>query len=286
MRRIVLGLAACFSLAGSVIAHAQDKPAAVPFDEAATNSAIATATERARQMFLYDQAAWHATDQFQQDWGDRPTTPLRGYLVVPGENGRLATIFYGESDGALAEFARYDISEGKVAGGGLHPDGSRPVLSETARRMVSAREAALALASKENFALCSRSPPNMLVLPPDQVGEIAVYILTPPMEQESYPMGGHFRIDVDPAGSVIRSRPFMKSCFPANYGTTSEGLKPELVGVTHLLDPQPTEVHLFASYYVPVALMIMTVENERWWGIVGGRVIEGGSIADFDAAED
>lgn len=226
----------------------------------------------ARQMYLFDQAAWHGTDAFREKWGSRAMDQLRGYIVVPGEDDLLVAAFYGEQDGKIVEFARFDVRVSDVVKSTIHLASARPELSPLAQHLVLARDTALAKAEQEGLGLCARNNPNTVVLPPDADGNVAVYIMTPQMENDVYPMGGHYRVDVDAAGKVRTTRPFMKSCFPLPYGQTRGSDQQVAAVLSHLLDPQPTEIHLFASYHLSVPLYVVTVDNGMIWVIANGRV--------------
>lgn len=226
----------------------------------------------ARQLYLYDQAAWHGTDAFRDKWGNRPTGELRGYIVLPGEGDLLVAVFYGEQDGRTVEFARFDVRVSDVVKSTIHPADARPELSPLGRHLVLARDAALGRAAEDGFAMCVRNHPNTVVLPTDAEGNVAVYIMTPQLENGVYPMGGHYRVDVDAVGTVRAIRPFMKSCFPLAYGQTRDGDRQVAAVLSHLLDPQPTEIHLFASYHLPVPLYVVTVDNGIVWAVAGGRI--------------
>jgi hypothetical protein len=238
--------------------------------------AVKEASARGREMYLYDQAAWHATDRFLEDWGSRATDWLRGYLVEPGDDDRLTAVFFGEQDGKLVEAARYRVAGSDVIDGGPHDEVGRPELSSLGKRMIDARQAAFEEAAEQEFGLCSRSPPNTLILPPGDDGTISVYLLTAPTETDSYPIGGHYRLDIGADGEILASRRFLNTCFAANYGAArdEEGnpMTPEMLVVTHLLDPHPTEIHSFASYYVPVTLMVVTTENRLLWSVRQGNI--------------
>jgi hypothetical protein len=237
--------------------------------------AMKAAATRGREMYLYDQAAWHATDRFREQFDLENASFMRGYIVLPRDDGRLDTVFYGEVDGALVEVARYTVAESRVEDGGLLPENARPPLSDVAVRMANARQAAFEEMREREYGLCGSAAPNTVILPPSEDGTITVYVLTPPTENDSYPMGGHYRIEVAADGKASNARRFMNTCFPANFGESAGGeggARPIMMTLTHLLDPQPTEIHIFASYYVPIGLMIITTENERIWSIDRDRV--------------
>jgi hypothetical protein len=274
-----LAVLAVLALHASTVAPAAAQQA---LDEEAARSSIPhydamkQAVTRGRQIYLYDQAAWHATDRFLADWGDQPTDWLRGYFVEADEGGRLTTVFFGEQDGRLVEVARYRVDGSAVVGGGLHDAAARVDLSPLGLRKIEARRAAVDEAVRQDYGLCNRSQANTVILPPDDGGVISVYLMTAPTENDSYPIGGHYRIDIEADGKVASTRRFLNTCFTANYGAPREGgnagNRPVMLTLSHLLDPQPTEIHVFASYYIPIGLMLVTTQNELAWSVERGRV--------------
>lgn len=245
---------------------------------AAESTAAAEAERRGLEMYVYDQAAWHATDRFQADIAKRPggldaimRAGFKGYIVEPGASGGSETTFYGEANGAHFAIARYVTSASQsISGGFVEADGDRS-LSLLAGRMIDAREKAMAEMQKPDHGLCSTTPPNSLVLPPGNDGIVRVYIMTSTTDANVHPAGGHYRFDFDGDGRLIAERRFMKTCFPINYGPSSKG-RPEIVVLTHLLDPQPTEIHAFVSRNIPVPLGVVTVSNKHIWAVTNGTV--------------
>jgi hypothetical protein len=113
---------------------------------------------------------------------------------------------------------------------------------------------------------------NTVVLPPLGPDEpILVYLLAPQPAANVYPMGGHYRFEVGSDGRVGGRRAFAKSCLamPARL----EG-KPEPVALTvsHLLDPVPTELHVFTSYAVRKPLFVAVPKPERVWVVRGDQI--------------
>ncbi|KPL69757.1 hypothetical protein SZ64_17805 [Erythrobacter sp. SG61-1L] len=242
------------------------------------------------QMYLYDQAAWLATDSFLPDMGKLPQKQLRGYVVVPGQGDRLEAVFYGEVDGELTEFARYDVDKGKVVSGGILAKADRVALSPLAKRLADARAVAIDEVIAKSYGFCSDQQPNTLTLPPDENNIVSVYVMTPPVTNDSYPLGGHYRVDVDAQGKAIHSRRFLNSCFEVQYRNAKDEngkpMEPTALVVTHLLDPYPTEIHAFASRYLPVELMVVTVDNKAMWSVVQGDIAYAGQLSGLDEAED
>ena len=270
-----LALAAMAFAAGP--AAAQDA-AIQPGDEAAE----AIAERLGALLYTYDQVAWHGTDAFSADVqrSGIQTDWLRGFLVLPGEGGKLWAVFYGELDGDLVEAARYQVEGSEVVGGGLLEGAARVPLSPVGRRMAALRQAAFGVMSSERLGLCARSNPNTIVLPPEADGSIAVYVMTPMTSNESYPLGGHYRFVFGADDQLVSHRRFLNSCFnlPMAMPDAGEGNRPVGVFISHLLDPQPTEIHFFASRYVPMQLMVGTLDSGTMWTISDGHLTDSAPI--------
>ena len=229
-------------------------------------------------MFAYDQAAWRATDRFRADLAAARISNealvaanLRGYIAEPGDGGGVLVTFYGQSADTRWAYARYLYGEGKVSGDGILAEGVDRALSPLALRIAAAREKAIAEMRKPEHGLCSNTPPNTLVVPVGNQGATAAYVLTSTNDAKSYPAGGHYRFDFDAAGNLTGERRFMKSCFPVDW-REKDGIRPEILFVTHFLDPQPTEIHAFVSRNVPISLGVITISNKAIWSITGGQI--------------
>lgn len=266
---------------------AMPAPAAAQEDKQPTaqmQAAVVFAEQRGRQLYLYDQAAWHGTDRFLEEFDlERDAEFMRGYIVVPGEGDLLDTIFFGDFGDGLVEAARYSVDGSAVVGGGVLPADRRPALSATAQRMAAARQAAIEEMVRGEHGMCADSNPNTIALPPDADGNIEVYILTPPTSNEEYPLGGHYRFEIGPAGEVVAQRRFLNSCFALSSAPRDEDgetLDPIGLVVSHLLDPQPTEIHVFANLNFPLPLMVMTIENDSLWSIERGDIEYAGLVGE------
>lgn len=211
---------------------------------------VAAAEQLGGLLYAYDQAAWHGTDAFTADIQRTrlDTSWLRGFMVLPDDSGRLWAVFYGERDGVLVMAARYRVADGQVQEGGLLEGADIVPLSPAAVRMANMRQAAFSAMVDNRYGLCARSNPNTIVLPPDAAGAITVYVLTPPTTNDDYPLGGHYRFTFDAADKLVAHRRFLNSCFAIPRRLTGRrGEEPVGTFVTHLLDPQPTEIHFFVS---------------------------------------
>jgi hypothetical protein len=245
----------------------------IPVTESALLAEIKQAEVRGRQLWLYDQAAWHATDALTEDVDLAKIENPRGYVVIPGQSdGVLETIFVVERDGQFREFARYSVRGSEVTGGGL-VEGDLPALSPIADSMFRVREPALAAMSAEGYGLCSRLSPNTLTLPPDEAGTVSFYLLTSTVDSDTYPIGGHYRVDVAPDGSVVAKRRFMNTCFdlPTAPQKAPDGSQGH-AGVSYLFGRAPSEIHVFASFQFEHGFMVIAQSSRKLWLVQDGQI--------------
>ncbi|MEP7223253.1 MAG: hypothetical protein ABI673_11380 [Novosphingobium sp.] len=230
------------------------------------------------EMYAYDQAAWHATDRVLDDAKAKGLSQeqlrdmgWQGYIIEPEADGKLVATFYGVKSASSFAIARYVVSGNSVVNGGfVETPGEKP-LSPLALRMIAARNKAIKAIADAKYGLCSGSPANSLVLPPRSDGTLPVYILTSTEDWNIYPAGGHFRFDFDKDGNLVSQRRFMNSCFPIDL-RPKDGIRPELMVLTHSLDGQPTEIHAFVSLNIPISLVVITVGNRSEWAISHGHI--------------
>lgn len=236
--------------------------------------ALRQVLSRGRLIYTYDQAAWHSTDMLRSVLpSDR--WPRAGGWVVEGEGQELAITYFGMEDNEPYIFAilRSDGDGGFSAT--LPQDDNRQALPmpATTRQLIDARNAALAALSANPPGHCVDAAMNTVVLPPLDEGNVPVYFLTPQTVAGIYPAGGHYRLIMSPDGTMLSSRAFMNSCFPIDTNTQSESDDgPEAFAVTHLLDPHPTEIHVFLSLWMQTPLYVITNGNDAVWAVEGNRI--------------
>jgi hypothetical protein len=86
-------------------------------------------------------------------------------------------------------------------------------------------------------------------------------------------LGGRYRFEVGADGKVASSRRFLNSCFDLQACPPPQAAsQPVGLLVSHLLDPQPTEIHAFASRYFPLAVFVGTMPSKLVWEVRGGRI--------------
>lgn len=209
---------------------------------------------RGRLLWEYDQAAWHSTDRMRAKLPN-PERVLRGFIVEPVPGGHRA-IYYGLNGREAYPVYTADVRGGRVIADGVVPEGARTPLNPTLQRMIQARE----VAAGSGYRPCGAQTFNTVVIAPVNASEpIDVYLLTPQPARDAFPFGGHYRVRVDAAGRIASKRGFARSCLTMPKPSRGPGgEKPVGMVVSHLLDPHPTEIHVFNSLaakfpvYVPV----------------------------------
>lgn len=240
-------------------------------------TAIREAEGRGAELYAYDQAAWHSTDRFQADlkkraWslGDVGKKGLAGYIVEPAQGNVLLVTYFGVQKGKAFAMARYWIRDGKLEHGGILADGDDAALSSLAQKLVKARDAVLHMAPEQRPLRCTTGNFNTVVLPPRADGSIPVYLLSSQVESGIYPAGGHHRYVVGENGEIVSSRAFSKGCI--DIGSSDAAKRPTGFVLSHGLDPQPTEMHVFLNWVTQIPLAIITVGNRDVWGVNKGKV--------------
>jgi hypothetical protein len=252
--------AACLALASQPASAVQPQPQPQPQpalsaqETAQTNDSL----RRGRLIYIYDQAAWHTTDAAIEDVKD--LSGVKGWVVVPTTNGLLVT-YYGRD--ATGVFGLYEAVWTGTAVVDRRPLARVPLTSEQ-KRLIAVGD----LVSSEGLMSCSDKPFNRVILPGARAGDPdSVYLLTPQTDARSFPFGGHHRFDVKD-GKIVSKRGFTRSCIaipappPGKKGKKVAGLM-----VTHLLDPVPTEIHVFMAFATGKSIWVGTQSNQRFWAI-------------------
>lgn len=229
-------------------------------------SAVREAESRGAEIYAYDRAAWHSTDRFQDDLNKRAWTladvqkkGLAGYIVEPADGKILLVSYYGVQEGKAFAMARYWVRDDKVEHGGFLEDGDDAALSSLAQKLVKARSAVLGVALEQRPLRCTTGNFNTVVLPPRADGSIPVYLLSSAVEPGIFPAGGHHRYVMGENGEILSSRAFSKGC--VNIGSSDASKRLTSFVLSHGLDPQPTEMHVFLNRVMQIPLVIITVGN-------------------------
>jgi hypothetical protein len=265
---LALGL---FALAAfqAPLAYAKDDPKPVA-PSTGEQALVDRATSRGEMLYSYDQAAWHGTDDLiakAKAAGVWDTlAPTLGGWVVDGTAADPVLVFIDKADTPQAIYtARFADGGTRLVESKLLGAGDDRSISSSRMKLVLALRAARAEVDRAQLARCADSSFNTVVLPPETPGgPILVYVMTPQTQAGIWPVGGHYLIEIKPDGTVGSTRPFTKSCITTGErpkGTTTA------FNVSHLLDPVPTEIHVFTMLAARLPIYVITTQNKRGWAI-------------------
>lgn len=213
---------------------------------------------RGRALFAYDRAAWIATDALAADLPKAQAATVRGWIVEPAGEDRLRVSFLAGAGEDRRVIYTAEVARGAL---GQHaPLVSPAELTAPQRAIAAAIDAATAEAVRQDWRPCGTAPFNIAAIPTPT--GTSVYLTTPQTRIDAWPMGGHFRVDVDTAGRVASSRRFANSCL--EIGSPPKKAKAAMLVVSHVLDPTPTEIHVFTALSARTPVAVVTGKDRIW----------------------
>jgi len=230
----------------------------------ADGNSLDRAIDRGKTLYVFDRAAWLTSDDVLARLPPDRQGEVGGWIVTPLADG-VHVDYFGKDAAANRVVYGADVKGETVANAVVYPSTAEPLLKEPASQMVRALRAARDVMGRHaDWRSCSNAPLNTVVLPPDSKGTVAVYFLTPQTEVNSFPMGGHYEVDIARDGSTAYTRPFTNACLTMPKPPLGGGTQPAGLFVTHILDPQPTEIHVFEQYYVGLPVFVATGPGTVW----------------------
>ncbi|MDB5677972.1 hypothetical protein [Sphingomonas bacterium] len=267
-------LAALAAMSAPLAVRAKDDTTPIVLS-AVDQTLVDRSIARGDMLYAYDQAAWHGTDDLQEKakaagvWDK--LAPTLGGWIVDGTAAEPVLVFIDKSDRAQAVYtARFADNGTRLIESKLLGAGDDRSISPARMKLVVALRAARTEVARAQLDVCANAAFNSVVLPPETPdGPTLVYFLTPQTQNGIWPMGGHYLVEVKADSSIGSTRPFTKSCI--NTGAPPKG-SPAAMFITHLLDPVPTEIHVFTMRAARLPLFVATTQNNRLWSIerVGG----------------
>ena len=221
---------------------------------------------RGQLLFELDRAAWVGTDDLLERLPNAGALGARGYIVERDGLAYVVTFFGGPADRPLAYY-RGRVENRRVVSREIFEADERPTLTPFQRRLADVRGMVARLGRRP----CGNRAFNTAVIPPETPdGPIDLYLLTPQVEQGVFPLGGHYRFTIAADSSVQSSREFTRSCIAFDTRAVPRDGTPEAMMVTHLLDPVPTEIHVFSS--ITSQLPIYVLAEGRTWAVEGSQI--------------
>jgi hypothetical protein len=230
---------------------------------------IDQAASLGRLIYTFDRAAWVSSDALTATIPKDQLAGIGGYIVEASDVQTLRVTYYRGSTAAAQAFFVADVREGKVVRKELLATSVALTANQVA--LARARDVAAERARERSYKPCTPLPFNTVVVPSRNGGPVAVYLLSAQQDAGTYPMGGNYRVIVAPDGTVLASRPYSVSCLSLTVPKLPAGAKPVGFVVNHLLDPVPTEIHVFASYSLRMPVFVAT-PDKRVWEVQGSKI--------------
>lgn len=227
---------------------------------------------RGRLLIEIARAGIFATQDMLTRVSDPNGVGISGWIAEPAGNSMLVT-FYANGEGETAApkaVYRVTILGGRVTSREIFLGADRPALNPVQARMAAARTAS----DSDELRACNDQPFNVFVVPPAGAGApVDVYRMTALAQRGRIPLGGHYRSTVASDGSVETHR-FANACPNIDVPAAAEGAPPRPVGLTHLADPLPTEIHMLIAQSAGRPLLVVAGDPQRVWLVTGEGLAE------------
>jgi hypothetical protein len=249
----------CCVLVAVAVGCAAPPPARLPFPTPELDELSPTEL-LGYQIYLLDHAAWLATDAaLESGLRDAPT---EGWLAVPTGSG-VSVRFIGPCGNAPCSYI--DVQLGVQSLPQVAKLDPPLALPEEQAAMWRARQ----LAVGTEFRACTPTY-NTVVVPAEHDGSPVwrVYLLAASVDSDDVVLTGHHRITVTADGrSILSAEALSKSCVISAVPAHAQA---KALFITHVLDPEPIETHVFTSLYYGIPLFVGTEQ--------GTFKVEGASI--------
>ena len=233
-------------------------------------AALDRTAERGRLLIAIARAGILATQDMLTRVSDPEGAGITGWIAQPEGNAMAVTFYAGDGESTSKAVYRANVLGGRVVSREIFLGPDRPSLTPLQARMAAARAATEGL----DHRACTTQPFNVFVVPPASASApIDVYQVTAPTQRGHYPLGGNYRTTIAPDGTVAESRGFTNSCLDIEATAPTAGQPARPIGVTHLLDRTPTEIHVFLALWSGRPLLVATGEPQRIWQVTD-RIVE------------
>jgi hypothetical protein len=261
----VLVLATAFAHFGRA---ADSVPQELPPQE--EQAALRRAEATGLTIYKHDHAAAAATDALLALGSLKSDKRMHGWITESQGEGILVTFIGGDANEAPQALYRVSVSkEGEVTG---PPQELKVPQALTA--FESGAAAARAFAAKYSFQPCAEHY-NTVVLPPDSSASPnwVIYLLPGTQDALRIPLGGAHRLELDSTSQhLLSERGFTRSCVVLGDPKADPNHRPVMLVATHLMDPVPTEIHVFWNLWTGIPLDILTPPNGTVWNISNGHI--------------
>ncbi|WP_440224782.1 hypothetical protein ACQQ2N_05990 [Dokdonella sp. MW10] len=234
-----------------------------PLEPAQEDAALRMAEQTGVLLYRHDQAASVATDALAKVRGFKRDKRMEGWITEAQADGIQVTFFGRDKGQPLAAFHHVRVD----AGGNVIEKTSSPKSPEPLTTFEAEAAEARSIAKRTSFQPCTEQY-NTVVLPKDAgAGQWTVHLLPATTKKGVVPIGGSYRVDVDIRSGDAVVRPYTKTCLQLEDRKDVAALM-----VSHLLDPLPTDVHVFWSLWVGKRIYVVTNGPDNLFAVSGGTI--------------
>jgi hypothetical protein len=251
-----------FIVAAAIVALQPAEPKANP------SSAITLAESRGLRLYQRYRIAAYAATKAEAVLKDR-VGETNGYVITSSANDQVLTFVGRSDDGKPYAIWRGRYGNGSEVEGALIARASEAaILSDDEQAAFKAENAALSYIFSNQKKLgpisCAGDiMPNIVALPPTKTDPTyAVYIMTPQIDKDVFPLGGHYRITLDQNSRVQSFQGRIEGCHDIDLLHDGQRLVADYV--RHRSERYPNEIHVFASLATNARIMVDTGQKPLW----------------------
>lgn len=216
------------------------------------------------ELFVLDRAASLAAGALEKVRGFKRDRRVKGWITEEVSSGIIVSFVGSKGKAPLSVLYRATVSRsGRIQGS---PAQVNTPVALTEDQSAQFQVRSLGLSSVD--APCTKSYKAVVLPRASATANWVVYALPEAAKPRVFPVGGSYRFEIDPARtSVVSSRGFARTCIDLSGPQ-------ELVAfsLSHILDPNPTEIHVFANLSSGTPIYLVTMDNNVLWKVDQGVI--------------
>ena len=227
------------------------------------SNAVRSAETLGWNIFRYESLRDAASYALATEAGSMETS---GAIVVPGEQWRVR-FYKDEANGTISPVA--DVLFDNALNTTMVPQGATSPFSATEEAMIQAEK----LVNMTQPMPCEGEYTTVVMPAPAGQSGFYVYVIRKSLDFKRLPEGQHLLVEVSEDGSsIVKTREFSSRCNMPSIGIGSGAEARPQFRLSHSMDHQPTELHIYLSLRYNLELFIATMPSNLYWTINNGVV--------------
>ncbi|MFA5256700.1 MAG: hypothetical protein WC360_00995 [Opitutales bacterium] len=236
----------------------------MPRKPTSLNNVVREAEATGWNLYRYEALADAASFVLAENTQPAERSAITGSIVIPGEQWRVRFFSKDGADNyAPVADVLFDVDNGTT----VVPAGAVAPFSAPELAMIKAQE----LVEGTQPLPCEDSEFKTIVLPAPSGSGFWVYRVRESMQDGRFPEGQHVRYEVSEDGSAITGqRELARRCNMPSINVQAAAV-PDF-NLSHTMDSQPTELHVYLTLRYNVNLYIATLPSNLYWHVLKGTV--------------